>query len=91
MKAFKTTSVAAFAGILLLCTVFQSCNDDAPNKKYPYSVKQKNGTGWSSEYTFLGCDSATMVTQKEAIAYIGGTKIRVFADQITISTNTYLK
>lgn len=77
--------------IIILASAFLFGCSGYKNEMFPFSVIQKNGSGLSSEYIFLSCDSATMISKQEAIAWVKGTKIKVFADQITISTNTYIK
>lgn len=88
-QIFNAETMKAILSILLLAALM-SCNS-SEQKKYPLSVVQKNGKGITADYIFLYCDSASMISKTEAVAYRDGIKIRVFADQVSIHNNTYVK
>ena len=56
--------------------------------KHKFVVKVYHGTGWNYGSSILYCDSATVISNYHAIAYVDGIKMELHSDQlITISTN----
>ena len=39
-----------------------------------------SGQGWDASSSTIKCDSATMISTKEAIIWINGTKSKVYSD-----------
>ena len=76
--------------ILLITVLLASCctnSDIKVEKKRLFYVSTQNGHGCNSYYSDFTCDSINMLSDTSAIAYIDGTRVKIFADRITISIN----
>lgn len=79
------------AAILLLAAVLSSCCDEKSKNmdRYKFGVTLYGGTGMSSGYSQIYCDSVQMKTTKEADIFIDGTKMTVKADdRIAVWSNS---
>ena len=70
---------------IILTVCLFSCNESSSHVKET-EIYLHNGTGWTSTSSYLKCDSATMISTKEAIYWVGGKQSKVYAtDFLTIS------
>jgi len=84
---------------LLILSVFilQSCDFEIEEQieevlpTSPITVITENGDGWTWYRSHIDVDSVQMISLKEADIYINGTKQKIFADQISITTNKKYK
>jgi hypothetical protein len=68
--------------ILTICLF--SCNEPSYHVKET-TIYLHNGSGWSATTSSFRCDSVKMLSKSEAIYYVGGKELKVYADYLTIS------
>lgn len=72
--------------ILLLVTLF-SCKKESESK-YKFTVTCSNGTGMSSSWHSISCDSVKMISTKKALVYVDGTELIIEAtNHISVGSN----
>lgn len=74
--------------ILAISFIAVSCNfNKVPEKKFPYYVVITNGSGYDFNQSVVYCDSVSMISKTEAISWVNGSKMKIFADGIFIFSN----
>ena len=75
---------------MVLCAVFLiSCSE--PKTNYPtkkYIVQTTHDNNWTTSAR-IECDSVTMVSQKEAVLWVDGKELKMFAPMFKIFNNPY--
>jgi len=64
--------------ILTICLF--SCNESSSHVKKLNLFIHNGSTFWDASTAIIECDSATMLSSKEAIVWINGTKSKVYSD-----------
>jgi hypothetical protein len=90
MNTIKT--LKSYALYTLLCLVFLTSCEDKENKypKYRYLVRTTHDNNWTSS-AIIRCDSLNMINQTNAILWIDGRKMDLYAPEIRIYDNPYHK
>ncbi len=75
---------------LIIATVLFSCNQnkEIKYKHYPFTIIQRNGSGFSRSYAYLECDSFQFESRTIINAWIDGTKMKIIADDLRVRTNS---
>lgn len=86
----KIKSFIRYTLYTVLCTVFlTSCSE--PKTYYPtkkYIVQTTHDNNWTTSAR-IECDSVTMVSQKEAVLWVDGKELKMFAPMFKIHNNPY--
>lgn len=78
-------TLISFILLTLLCSCCNSSNK-VVEKQYKFHVSTTSGTGWNAGYAYVNCDSVQMISAREAIVWIDGSKSKIIANRILIQT-----
>lgn len=74
--------------LIMLATLF-SCKKES---KYRFTVTCSNGTGMSSSWYSIECDSVKMLSAKKALVYVDGSELSIEAtNHISVGSNSRYK